>query len=62
MDMLLYYQDVLGRISHADRGTFRKELRKAMRRLSDAQRQELKTWFRQQCVCRVPQQGAEGVN
>ena len=52
-EMLHYHQDVLERISHADRGVFRKELRKAMRGLSPMERHRLKEWFRSQCVCRV---------
>ncbi len=49
---LSYYQDVLDRISHADRATFRKELRKAFRQLLPEQRDELKRWFRTACLCR----------
>lgn len=52
-DLLSYYKEVLDKISHADRSTFRKELRKAFKRLLPAQREELKTWFRSTCVCRV---------
>ena len=47
-----YYQEVLDKISHADARTFRKELRKAFRRLLPEQRQELKQWFRSACLCR----------
>lgn len=47
-----YYQEVLDKISHADRATFRKELRKAFRRLLPEEREELKQWFRSSCVCR----------
>lgn len=47
-----YYQEVLEKISHADRPTFRKELRKAFKRLSAEEREELKRWFRTVCVCR----------
>ena len=47
-----YYQEVLDKISHADARTFRKELRKAFKRLLPEQRDELKRWFRKACVCR----------
>ena len=47
-----YYQEVLDKISHADAKTFRKELRKAFNRLSLPEREELKRWFRQACLCR----------
>lgn len=47
-----YYQQVLDKISHADRATFRKELRKAFKRLLPEEREELKRWFRTACVCR----------
>lgn len=50
-----YYQQVLDKISHADARTFRKELRKAFKRLLPEQREELKRWFRSSCLCR-PQQ------
>lgn len=49
---LEYHQHVLERISFADRALFRKELRKAFRDLLPADREELKRWFRQSCVCR----------
>lgn len=49
---LSYYQEVLDKISHADRATFRKELRKAFKRLMPEQRAELKRWFRTACLCR----------
>lgn len=49
-----YYQEVLDKISHADARTFRKELRKAFRRLLPEQREELKRWFRSACICRPP--------
>jgi hypothetical protein len=51
---LAYYRDVLDRISHADARLFRKELRKAFRRLLPEEREALKAWYRTQCVCRVP--------
>ncbi|MBL0126349.1 MAG: hypothetical protein IPP83_02595 [Flavobacteriales bacterium] len=51
-----YYQQVLDKISHADARTFRKELRKAFRRLLPEQREELKRWFRSACICRPNQQ------
>ncbi len=47
-----YYQEVLDKISHADRATFRKELRKAFKRLLPEEREELKRWFRTACICR----------
>lgn len=49
---LTYYQEVLEKISHADKRTFRKELRKAFKRLLPAEREELKRWFRSACLCR----------
>lgn len=49
-----YTKEVLEKISFADRSTFRKELRKAFRRLIPEEREELKRWFRSACVCRVP--------
>lgn len=52
-NMLAYYQDVLDRISHADRRVFRKEMRKALRGLDALDRERLKAWFRERCVCRV---------
>lgn len=55
---LSYYQAVLDKISHADRSTFRKELRKAFKRLSPEEREELKRWFRTSCLCR-PELAAE---
>ena len=50
-----YYQEVLDKISHADARVFRKELRKAFKRLLPEERQELKRWFREACLCKVPQ-------
>ncbi|MEO8590507.1 MAG: hypothetical protein ABI432_14115 [Flavobacteriales bacterium] len=50
-----YYQEVLNKISHADARVFRKELRKAFKRLLPEERQELKRWFREACLCKVPQ-------
>ena len=50
-----YYQQVLDKISHADARTFRKELRKAFKRLLPEQREELKRWFRSSCLCRTEQ-------
>jgi hypothetical protein len=58
-DMLAYYQQVLDTISLADRRIFRKELRKAFKRLLPAEREQLKSWFRSSCVCKV-QQPANG--
>lgn len=49
-----YYQEVLDKISHADARIFRKELRKAFKRLLPEQREELKRWFRNACLCKVP--------
>jgi len=51
--LLEYYQDVLSKISHADRAVFRKELRKAFRKLEPADRNKLKEWFRASCICKV---------
>lgn len=50
-----YYQEVLDKISHADAKVFRKELRKAFKRLLPEEREELKAWFRNACLCKVPQ-------
>ena len=50
-----YYQEVLDKISHADAKVFRKELRKAFKRLLPDEREELKAWFRNACLCKVPQ-------
>jgi hypothetical protein len=50
-----YYKEVLSKISFADRGTFRKELKKAYRLLAPPEREELKQWFRSMCLCRTPQ-------
>lgn len=52
-DLLSYYQEVLDKISQADAPTFRKEMRKAFKRLLPAEREQLKQWFRTACVCRV---------
>jgi hypothetical protein len=52
-NMLEYYQQVLDKISMADPRVFRKELRKAFKRLLPEQRAELKAWFRNSCVCKV---------
>ncbi len=54
-DLLAYYQEVLDKISQADARTFRKEMRKAFKRLVPEERDQLKTWFRSACVCRVEQ-------
>lgn len=61
-----YHQEILDRISFADRALFRKELRKAFRNLLPADREELKRWFRHSCVCRtsdqdIPQAAPEAV-
>ncbi len=50
-----YYQEVLDKISHADARVFRKELRKAFKRLLPEEREELKRWFRNACICKVGQ-------
>lgn len=50
-----YYQEVLDKISHADAQVFRKELRKAFKRLLPEEREELKSWFRNACLCKVGQ-------
>ena len=55
--LLDYYEEVLSKISHADRAVFRKELRKAFRKLDPIERGRLKEWFRASCVCRVEEQG-----
>lgn len=52
-DLLSYYQEVLDKISTADARTFRKEMRKAFKRLLPEEREQLKAWFRSACVCRV---------
>lgn len=54
-DLLSYYQEVLDKISLADARTFRKEMCKAFKRLVPEEREQLKTWFRSACVCRVEQ-------
>lgn len=55
--LLEYYEEVLSKISHADRAVFRKELRKAFRKLNPMERSQLKEWFRASCVCRVEEPG-----
>jgi len=54
MDMTSYYQHVLDKISTADPRVFRKELRKAFKRLVPEERAQLKSWFRSACLCKVP--------
>jgi hypothetical protein len=49
-----YAKEVLDKISFADRSVFRKELRKAFKRLTSEEREALKQWFRSACLCRVP--------
>lgn len=56
-----YYKELLEKISFADRTVFRKELRKAFRRLVPEERAELKRWFRTHCVCRLDQQEMQAV-
>jgi hypothetical protein len=51
--LINYYQEILDKISYADRSVFRKELRKAFRRLMPEEREVLKGWFRSACVCKV---------
>jgi hypothetical protein len=60
-DLLNYHKAILDKISHADVPTFRKELRKAFRRLLPHEREVLKDWFRSSCLCRVDQ-SATGSN
>ncbi len=55
--LIEYYQEILSKISYADRTVFRKELRKAFKRLVPADRMLLKQWFRSSCVCRVNEKG-----
>ncbi|MCC6542330.1 MAG: hypothetical protein IT225_08935 [Flavobacteriales bacterium] len=52
-DLLSYYQEVLDKISTADARIFRKEMRKAFKRLLPEERTELKRWFRSACVCKT---------
>lgn len=51
--MLEYYKEVLSKISYADQAVFRKEMRKAFRKLVPAERETLKEWFRSACVCKT---------
>ncbi len=53
-----YYKELLDKISFADRAVFRKELRKAFRKLVPEEREDLKRWFRSACLCKVQQQEA----
>ncbi|MCL4282213.1 MAG: hypothetical protein KJZ58_08095 [Flavobacteriales bacterium] len=48
-----YYQEVLSKISYADKAVFRKEMRKAFRQLLPEERETLKQWFRSACVCKT---------
>lgn len=59
--LIAYYQEVLDKISFADRATFRKELRKAFRKLLPDERLELKRWFRSACLCRPLPVGSQQV-
>lgn len=52
-DLLSYYQEVLDKISMADAMIFRKEMRKAFKRLLPEERAQLKEWFRSACVCKL---------
>ncbi|MBS1943910.1 MAG: hypothetical protein JST98_01610 [Bacteroidetes bacterium] len=56
--LLEYYQEVLSKISFADQAVFRKEMRKAFRRLVPEERQALKQWFRSSCVCKTEDRAA----
>ena len=58
--LLEYYQEVLSKISFADQAVFRKEMRKAFRRLVPEERQALKQWFRSSCVCNTEDRAAPG--
>jgi len=51
--LIEYYKEVLSKISYADQAIFRKEMRKAFRRLLPQEREELKQWFRSVCVCKT---------
>ena len=51
--LIEYYKTVLDKISFADRAVFRKEMRKAFRKLAPEEREELKRWFRSACLCKV---------
>ncbi|MBV6405498.1 MAG: hypothetical protein IT228_04015 [Flavobacteriales bacterium] len=54
--LLDYHRELLDKISQADARVFRKELRKAFRRLLPEERELLKQWFRSACVCKRPQE------
>jgi hypothetical protein len=56
-----YYKEILDKISFADRGVFRKELRKAFKNLVPEERAELKAWFRSSCLCRVERKETEAI-
>lgn len=51
--LIEYYKEVLSKISYADQAVFRKEMRKAFRRLVPEEREDLKRWFRSSCVCKT---------
>ncbi|HRN35317.1 MAG TPA: hypothetical protein PLV70_11715 [Flavobacteriales bacterium] len=55
-----YYKEVLSKISFADQAVFRKEMRKAFRRLIPEEREALKHWFRTSCVCKMEEQASPG--
>lgn len=55
-----FYQELLHALSYVDKRIFRKELRKAFRRLMPDERAQLKTWFRTACVCRVGDVSSNG--
>ena len=60
-DPYTYYQEVLDKISFADAAVFRKELRKAMRRLMPEEREQLRQWFRSHCVCKSARPAGPGI-
>lgn len=56
-----YYKELLDKISFADQSVFRKELRKAFKRLVPEEREELKQWFRSTCLCRVDKKETQAI-
>jgi len=58
---LEYYKELLDKISFADQSVFRKELRKAFKRLVPEEREELKQWFRSTCLCRVDKKETQAI-
>lgn len=59
--LIEYYKEVLSKISYADQAVFRKEMRKAFRRLLPQEREELKRWFRSACVCKTGEGSANAL-